>query len=144
MTGAAGAAGELTGAAGAAGDAAGVSAAGVAGVNTGLRSPLAAALSPAADRSAWSAEAVRAGRPFVLPTVSAGSGVAVSVAESVASAGVTAVSLEELPLAPAEFPLALSALRAAPERELPDLVRDDDMKLLSTIASEASPSGSAS
>src|SRR3984885_12994386 len=100
-----------------------------------------------------------ADRPLALPMVSAGSGTSVpapacvmsSSASSVESAESatsleTAVSSEstEVAVSPAEeeFPLAPADRRDAPERELPVLVRDDDMMPLSTIVSVASPSGS--
>jgi hypothetical protein len=103
-----------------------------------------------------------ADRPFALPIVSAGSGTAVldpasvlspsavsadaSSTEVVATSPEVAVSPEssEVVVSPEaeESPLALPDRRDAPERELPVLVRDDDMMPLSTIVSEASPSGS--
>jgi hypothetical protein len=101
-----------------------------------------------------------ADRAFDLPIVAAGSGTSVldpafgasSVAVSAASSDVVAspeaaVAAEppEVSVSPAEeeFPLAPPARRGAPERELPVLVRDDDMMPLSTTVSVASPSGSA-
>jgi hypothetical protein len=103
-----------------------------------------------------------ADRPFALPIVSAGSGTSVlDPASVVPSSGVFAdasstevaatspevvVSTEssEGAVSPEaeESPLAPPDRRDAPERELPVLVRDDDMMPLSTIVSEASPSGS--
>jgi hypothetical protein len=96
-----------------------------------------------------------ADRPFVLPIVAAGSGTSVLdpasvVSSSAVSADATspevAVSPEssEVAVSPEaeESPLAPPDRRAAPERELPVLVRGDDMMPLSTIVSEASPSGS--
>ena len=99
-------------------------------------------------------------RPFDLPMVSAGSGTAVlgpafglsSVAASSASADVAAsaevaASTEsiEVSVSPEEeeFPLLPPDGRDTAERELPVLVRDDDMMPLSTTVSVASPSGSA-
>jgi hypothetical protein len=103
-----------------------------------------------------------ADRPFALPIVSAGSGTSVldpasvvsssavfadaSSPEVVATSPEVAVSPEssEVVVSPEaeESPLALPDRRDAPERELPVLVRDDDIMPLSTIVSEASPSGS--
>jgi hypothetical protein len=89
--------------------------------------------------------------------VSAGSGTAVlapafglsSVAASSASAASAevAVSTEsvEVSVSPEEeeFPLLPPDGRDTAERELPVLIRDDDMMPLSTTVSVASPSGSA-
>ena len=103
-----------------------------------------------------------ADRPFALPIVSAGSGTSVldpasvvpssavsadaSSTEVAATSPEVAVSTEssEGAVSPEaeESPLAPPDRRDAPERELPVLVRDDDMMPLSTIVSEASPSGS--
>ena len=103
-----------------------------------------------------------ADRPFALPIVAAGSGTSVLdpasvVSSSAVSADATspevvatspevAVSPESLEVAVSleaeESPLAPPDRRAAPERELPVLVRDGDMMPLSTTVSEASPSGS--
>jgi hypothetical protein len=103
-----------------------------------------------------------ADRPFALPIVSAGSGTSVldpasvapasAVPADVSSTEVAATSPEVVvptessgvavsPVAE-ESPLAPPDRLDAPEREFPVLVRDDDMMPLSTIASEASPSGS--
>lgn len=101
-----------------------------------------------------------ADRPLALPIVSAGSGTSVPDAACVVSSSASsaesaepavspeaAVSSEstEVAVSPAEeeSPLAPLDRRDAPERELPVLVRDDDMMPLSTIVSVASPSGSA-
>jgi hypothetical protein len=127
----------------AAGGGAGAGVTGVAtvGVNEGERSALAAGdlASPAAGFSGLeSASPEVTGRlaPFVaLPAVSVGRG-AVSGAASVLSWAAVAASE-----AGASF--GLPDRRSAPERELPDLVREDDMLSLSTIESTASPSGSA-
>jgi hypothetical protein len=99
-----------------------------------------------------------ADRPLALPMVSAGSGTFVpapacvmSSSASLVDSAESATSLEavssestEVAVSPAEeeFPLAPPDRRDAPERELPVLVRDDDMMPLSTIVSVASPSGS--
>jgi len=82
--------------------------------------------------------------PFALRIVSAGSGTLVldpasSVSSPVVASGVAA----SVPPEVEEFPLASPTRFDAPERELPLPVRDDDMMLLSTIVSAASPSGSA-
>lgn len=102
-------------------------------------------------------------RPFALPIVSAGSGTSVldpasvvpssavsadaSSTEVVATSPEVAASTESSEAAESpeaeDSPLALPERRDAPERELPVLVRDDDMMPLSTIVSVASPSGSA-
>jgi len=105
-----------------------------------------------------------ADRPFALPIVSAGSGTSVlnpacvisSSAESADSAisleaavssespnGVVSPAADAVSPAEEEPPLTPPDRRPAPERELPDLLRDDDMMPLSTIVSVASPSGSA-
>lgn len=103
-----------------------------------------------------------ADRPFALPIVSAGSGTSVldpapvvplsAVSADGLSTGVAATSPEVAvstessagAVSPEaeESPLAPPDRRDAPERELPVLIRDDDMMPLSTIVSEASPSGS--
>jgi hypothetical protein len=103
-----------------------------------------------------------ADRPFALPIVSAGSGTSVLDPASVVSSSVVsadALSTEVVATSPEvavstessevavlpeaeESPLAPPDRRDAPERELPVLVRDDDMMPLSTIVSAASPSGS--
>jgi len=76
--------------------------------------------------------------PFPLPIVSAGSGTTVlDPASAVSSAAVAASPVEE------ESPLVPPTRFDAPEREVPVLVRDDDMMPLSTMVSVASPSGSA-
>jgi hypothetical protein len=83
--------------------------------------------------------------PFPLPIVSAGSGTVVldpasALSSSAVAAGVTVASssseAEDSPLVP-------PARFDAPDRELPVLVRGDDMMPLSTIVFAASPSGSA-
>jgi len=103
-----------------------------------------------------------ADRPLALPIVSAGSGTSVldpasfapasavsadaSSTEAAATSPEVAVFTESSDGAVSpeaeESPLAPPDRRDAPERELPVLVRDDDMMPLSTIVSEASPSGS--
>jgi hypothetical protein len=91
-------------------------------------------------------------RAFGLAIVSAGSGTAVPAPGSGESCPVLPRSVlprsvlpaSVLPASAEEPLLAPLARCAVPERELPDLVRDDDMMLLSTTASVASPSGSAS
>lgn len=82
--------------------------------------------------------------PFALPIVSAGSGTLVLDPASVVSSPVVAsgVAASVFP-AVEEFPLVSPTRFDAPERELPLPVRDDAMMSLSTIASVASPSGSA-
>lgn len=101
-----------------------------------------------------------ADRPFALPIVSAGSGTSVLDPAFVVSSSATSVESAEVAASPEvsvpaespevavspeeeESPLAPPDRRDAPERELPVLVRDDDMMPLSTIVSVASPSGSA-
>jgi hypothetical protein len=100
-----------------------------------------------------------ADRPLAWPIVSAGSGTFVPDVACVISSASSAESAEfaesleaavfsestEAAVSPAEeeSPLAPPDRRDAPERELPLLVRDDDMMPLSTIVSVASPSGSA-
>jgi hypothetical protein len=101
-----------------------------------------------------------ADRPFALPMVSAGSGTSVLDPAFVVSSSATSVESAEVAASPEvsvpaespevavspeeeESPLAPPDRRDAPERELPVLVRDDDMMPLSTIVSVASPSGSA-
>jgi hypothetical protein len=101
-------------------------------------------------------------RPFDLPMVSAGSGTAVlgpafglssvaassasAVSADVAASAEVAASTEsiEVSVSPEEeeFPLLPPDGRDTAERERSVLVRDDDMMPLSTIVSEASPSGS--
>ena len=84
--------------------------------------------------------------PFLLPTVSAGSGAVVldpaSAVSSLAVAATSATAAVAASPEAEESPLARPARCDAPERDLPVPVRDDDMTPLSTIVSAASPSGS--
>jgi hypothetical protein len=82
--------------------------------------------------------------PFLLPTVSAGSGaVALDPASAVSSLAVAATDAVASSPEAEESPLAPPARCDAPECDLPVPVRDGDMIPLSTIVSVASPSGSA-
>jgi len=92
-------------------------------------------------------------RPFALPIVSAGSGTAVldpawvssstAAADAMVAMSAESEEVESPELEEEERPLAPLPRCGAPERELPALVRDDDMMSLSTMMSVASPSGSA-
>jgi hypothetical protein len=90
--------------------------------------------------SAEDTEAAPEGRAFAWPIVSAGSGTVVLTSDSVASAAAVPATAAESPLDPLD-PLDRCV---TPESETPVPVRDGAMKSLSTTASVASPSGSAS
>jgi len=82
--------------------------------------------------------------PLALPIPSAGSGTAVPAAVSVSAA--SAVSSVDFPLAPVTgtVPVRVALAPVDPERELPVLVRDDDMELFSMTASVSATSVSSS
>jgi hypothetical protein len=107
-----------------------------AGANDDLRSLIVAGVAS----SAKGTEAAPEGRAFALPIVSAGSGTAVLASESVGSAAAGSATAAESPFDPLD-PLDRCV---PPESETPVPVRDGAMKSLSTTASAASPSGSAS
>jgi hypothetical protein len=116
----------------------------VAGVNDGARSRgvktdgvFFAESSPLAEgETAGAGEA-----PLDLAIPSAGSGTAF-VVESAAFSAVLTVSSLDFPLAPVTgvVSVRVTPAPADPERELPVLVRDDDMELLSTTASSSATS----
>jgi hypothetical protein len=83
--------------------------------------------------------AVEASLDLEIP--SAGSGTAFAV-ESAAFSAVVTVSSVDVPLAPVTgaVPVRVASVPVDPERELPVLVRDDDMELLSTTASSSATS----
>jgi len=122
----------------------GGTAGGVAGVNDGARSRgvktdglFLAESSPVSE-----GEAAGAGEmPLDLAIPSAGSGTAF-VVESAAFSAVVTVSSLDFPLPPLTgvVSVRISPAFADPERELPVLVRDDDMELLSTTASSSATS----
>jgi hypothetical protein len=101
------------------------------------------------------AKSAGSGRAFTLPTVSAGSGTAgldsVAVVSSSAISAISTAATSAIPAGaavaaspePEESPSASAVRCDAAERVLAVLFRDDDMMPLSTIASAASPSGSA-
>jgi len=120
---------------------------GVAGVNDGVRSRgvktdglFLAESSPVTEVTGGEAAgAVEASLDLEIP--SAGSGTAFAV-ESAAFSAVVTVSSVDVPLAPVTgvVPARVAPVLADPERELPVLVRDDDMELLSTTASSSATS----
>jgi len=124
------------------------------GVNDGLRLLFTADVSATVVPSVSAVSALSAGlvvstclpgsavrtvvRAFTFPTVSAGSGAAVADPLSAAASATVADSPA------AASPLAPPSRWLEAERDDPALVRDDDMMPLSTTASVAFPSGSAS
>jgi hypothetical protein len=80
----------------------------------------------------------------LIPSAGTGEAESASLTESVAPS-LLASSFAVVPFAPANGVACVCDAPLAPvdpERELPDLVRDDDIELLSTIAPSSSTSGS--
>ena len=106
------------------------------GANDDLRSLMVAGVASSAKGS----EAAPEGRAFAWPIVSAGSGTVVLTSGSAGSAAAVPATAAESPFDPLD-PLDRCV---DPESEVPVPVRDGATKSLSTTASVASPSGSAS
>jgi hypothetical protein len=123
-----------------AGDDAGAGAGSVDAVSAGANDDLRSLMVVGVASSAKGTEAAPEGRDFAWPIVSAGSGTVVLTSESAVSAAAVPAAVAEPPLDPLD-PLDRCV---APESETPVPVRDGAMKSLSTTASVASPSGSAS
>jgi hypothetical protein len=120
-----------------AGDEAGVGAGSADAVSAGANDDLRSLMVAGVASSAKGTEAALEGRAFAWPIVSAGSGTVVFTSESADSAAAVSAIVAESPLDPLDRCVT-------PESENPVPVRDGAMKSLSTTASVASPSGSAS
>jgi hypothetical protein len=123
-----------------AGDEAGVGAGSADAVSAGANDDLRSLMVAGVASSAKGTEAALEGRAFAWPIVSAGSGTVVLTSESAVSAAAAPATAAESALDPLD-PLDRCVV---PESENPVPVRDGAMKSLSTTASVASPSGSAS